>query len=746
MSQPAGPTDRNAAGLGAFAGVFTPSVVTILGIILFLRLGWVVGQGGLWMALGLIGLAHVVSIVTSFSLAAIATNRRVKGGGDYYLISRSLGPEFGCSLGIILFLAQSTSVAFYCLGFGEAVHSLLGDSIPLTTTGIAIAAAVVVFAIAWAGADVATRFQVYILAAIVISLISFVWGATELASAETLADNWAAPEFSPSFWVLFAVFFPAVTGFTQGVSMSGDLAEPSKSLPLGTFAAVTVSLVAYGILAVLFAASAPLAELGADFRAFERTSASAIFFHAGVIAATLSSALASAMGAPRILQALARDEILPALSPFAYGTKEGDNPRRGIALSAVIAFGIFALGELNAIAGLISMFFLISYGLLNFATYVESHGGSPSFRPRFQYFDARVSLAGGVLCLVSMLAIDLTTGLVAIATAGALYRYLLSRNVEVPWSDSRPAFTLRRLKAILQQVERLEPSEWDWQPNIVLYAESPERRKLLLEFAASLSTSSGFTSCLGVVEGESEFETSRVARAELEEKIRAEIAASTADAYPLAMAAPDLHRAIGILLQTWGLGSVRVNTVLLDWYRNFEDGSPYADLSHYGRALRSIGQLDCNLLVTNIDQAGLDQVAKRAPEERRIDVWWWEESSCRLGLLIALMLTHTESWEHATIRVLAPCASDQDQRTIERVQKMLKLSRIDATVEAVPDATAVDLIERSRGADLVIVRIDTESMRPTGPFDTPLDELLPSLPMACLVAAAAPIRLSDPEA
>jgi amino acid transporter len=226
--------------LGTFSGVFTPSILTILGIILFLRLGYVVGNAGLGRALLIIGLANVISILTSFSLSAIATNMKVKGGGDYYLISRTLGVEFGGAIGIVLFLAQSVSIAFYCIGFGEAVAAMLpggGEALPQIIAALAVS---FLFVFAWLGADWATRFQYVVMTILAVALFSFFAGGLAKWENATLVQNWTSPASGPGFWVLFAIFFPAVTGFTQGVSMSGDLKDAGRSLPLGTFFAVPV--------------------------------------------------------------------------------------------------------------------------------------------------------------------------------------------------------------------------------------------------------------------------------------------------------------------------------------------------------------------------------------------------------------------------------------------------------------------------------------------------------------------------
>ena len=316
-------SDRNAAPaggtLGTFAGVFTPSVLTILGIILFLRLGFVVGEAGLGRALIIIALANVISILTSLSLSAIATNLRVKGGGDYYVISRTLGPEFGGALGLVLFLAQSVSIAFYCIGFGEALAAIVPAQWALSPRLAAALAVSALFVLAWLGADWATRFQYVVMVLLIAALASFYTGAFSQWNPHQVVLDWSAPAGAQSFWLVFAIFFPAVTGFTQGVSMSGDLKDPGRSIPRGTFLAVGISIVVYFSVAILLAGVLPEDILRGDNTAMKRVARFGVLVDAGVIAATLSSAMASFLGGPRILQSLAGDRIFTFLNVFAKG-------------------------------------------------------------------------------------------------------------------------------------------------------------------------------------------------------------------------------------------------------------------------------------------------------------------------------------------------------------------------------------------------------------------------------------------
>ncbi|MDJ0680525.1 MAG: Na-K-Cl cotransporter, partial [Xenococcaceae cyanobacterium MO_167.B52] len=245
--------------LGTFGGVYTPSILTILGVIMYLRFGWVVGNVGLVGTFLIVTLSTSITFLTSLSISAIATDRVIKGGGAYYMISRSLGIEVGGAVGIPLFIAQTLSIALYIIGFAESVVQtfpiLDGKILALVTT-------VLVAAVALKSASFAIRAQFFIMAAIALSLVSFIFGHP--ITETTLGMSNDLPAESEDFWVVFAVFFPAVTGIMAGVGMSGDLRTPTRSIPIGTLAAVGTGYVIYMVMPIMLAYRADAATLIAD--------------------------------------------------------------------------------------------------------------------------------------------------------------------------------------------------------------------------------------------------------------------------------------------------------------------------------------------------------------------------------------------------------------------------------------------------------------------------------------------------
>jgi len=390
-----------------FGGVFTPCTLTILGVIMFLRFGYVVGQAGIIYALAIIAVAKLITVLTTLSLSAIATNTEVKGGGAYFLISRSLGVEFGGAIGLVFFLAG------------------------LSTAVIATICNTFVFVCVYIGAGWTIRLQYFILAALVASLISFYAGAVPAFDAGTFTANLSSNfDEGVSVFMMFALFFPAVTGIMAGANMSGDLKDPARAIPSGTLWSIVFTGLIYASLALLMGGARDATAL----KSLDPTAPLVIaeiawsswLISAGVFAATLSSALGSMMGAPRILQAFAKDNQA----------------------------SILLVSDLNAITPLITMFFMITYGLLNLATFYEAITKNPSYRPRFRYSHWITSLAGTVGCVVVMFLINWIWALVAICGMAVLYFYISNKQVETRWGDLQNGLLFERTRKNLYRLEK----------------------------------------------------------------------------------------------------------------------------------------------------------------------------------------------------------------------------------------------------------------------------------------------------
>ncbi len=364
---------------GTFSGVFTPSILTILGVIMYLRLPWVVGSAGLYAGLGIILVSHVISISTGLSISSIATDKKVGAGGPYYIVSRSLGLPIGGTLGVTLFLGLAFSVSLYVIGFSESFLSSF--NIERTPTAIRIcgtATILLITAVTLISTAFAIKTQYVILGLIALSLGSIFLGSP---ASSAPVENLGVHPGAPSMAVLFGIFFPAVTGFTAGVNMSGDLRNPKQSIPRGTMLAIAAGMAVYVGLAVFLAKRVPAQLLVDEPDILVKTAWIPVLVVAGIWGATLSSALGSIMGAPRILQALSSDRITPRW--FARGYGKTNEPRNALVLAFAIAEGGILIAELDAIARIVSMVFLAMYGFLNMSCAIESWA-SPDFRPAFR--------------------------------------------------------------------------------------------------------------------------------------------------------------------------------------------------------------------------------------------------------------------------------------------------------------------------------------------------------------------------
>ena len=309
--------------MGTFAGVFTPTVLTILGVIMYFRLGYVVGNGGLLGAIGVILLAHVITVSTGLSVSSIVTNTRVGAGGAFAIISRALGLEVGGSVGIPLFLAQGISVALYLLGFAEGWQRIFPHHPAVLVTLVAF---VVVFGIAYISAQFAARTQFLIMAIVAASLISIALGSVRLLGGEgfTATPVLWGPFEGENFWSTFAIFFPAVTGIMTGISLSGDLRDARRAIPLGTMSAIGLTMVIYLLLTYWLARVATPEELINNSTIMVDKALFGPAILAGMLGATFSSALGSLVAAPRVMQALAEQNIIPFSGIFSRRNSKGE--------------------------------------------------------------------------------------------------------------------------------------------------------------------------------------------------------------------------------------------------------------------------------------------------------------------------------------------------------------------------------------------------------------------------------------
>nr|QGP72204.1 Na+/K+/2Cl- cotransporter [Penaeus monodon] len=616
---------------GWIEGVLMRCLLNIWGVMLFLRVSWMVGQAGLVYSILIVVMANVVTLVTTLSMSAVATNGRIKGGGVYYMISRSLGPEFGGSIGLMFTLANSIAAATYIIGFCDSLKDLLKyyfnnaqvlDGGLNDTRIVGTITLVAVLALAIVGMDWVTRVQMALLFLLIGSQIDFVIGffmgplddlersqgfvgmTSQVFSQNVAADFRKFDGEQYGFFGVFGVFFPAVTGIVAGANLSGDLKDPGSAIPKGTLLAIGITFVTYIVYPFMLAGSVTrdasgnvtlfqdnlnttdlldnpvftnvscskngegdVCEFGLEnsFQVMELVSAWGPLIYAGCFAATLSSAIASLVGAPRVLQALAKDKLYPGIYSFSRGYGANNDPVRGYILVFVISFICIMIGDLNLVSTLLSNFFLAAYSLINFSCFHASLIKSPGWRPSFKYYNSWVSLVGGILCLMVMFLIDVVTAFITFIVIIALYLFVAYRKPDVNWGSSTQAQTyVSALKSTLDLIT-VEEHVKNYRPQLLVLSGAPGTRPPLLDFAHTITKNISLLSCGHVIQGP---QTQRV-RNSLTRRAYNWLTRHKIRSFYSIVEANNLEEGSRNLFQLVGLGKLRPNIVLLGYKSNW---------------------------------------------------------------------------------------------------------------------------------------------------------------------------------
>ena len=726
--------DQRHSGFGTFGGVFTPCTLTILGVIMFLRFGYVVGQAGLWSAILIVICAKVITTLTTLSLSAIATNTRVEGGGAYFLISRSLGVEFGGAIGSVFFLAQAISVAMYVIGFSEALWATWTPSW-ITLIGIATITNMAVFACVYIGAGWTIKVQYFILGTLGLALISFYTGGIFAFDQSQLQENFTS-NYNPTedFFTMFALFFPAVTGIMAGANMSGDLKQPSRSIPIGTLWSVVVTGLIYLSMAVILAGSRSSQDLSTNNLIIGTIAVWPILITTGVFAATLSSALGSMMGAPRILQALARDNVFPSLTFFGTGSGANLEPRRAVVLTFLIAQLCIVSADLNTIAPLITMFFMITYGLLNLATFFEAVTKNPSYRPRFRYCHWSVSLLGAIGCLVVMCLIDFTWACVSIFVMYLLHAWIARREVEARWGDLHSGVLFERARKNLLKLEDTLFHPKNWRPIILALSGRGWNRPHLAIYGHWLTSGHGILILGQVIQGEVDQQLKR--RSAQERLLYEFIKSQELQAFPAVVVAPTLSEGIDAMVQCQGLGFLHPNTVLLGWPKDADRALAFT------ATMRTVTGLDRSIIAIRTSE---EVVNHHLPAPGTIDVWWRGLKNGELMLLLAFLLTKNTEWRGRTIRLLRVIENEAGHTDVLiHLNELIESSRIAARPQVIiTDDLTHSIQQHSRHAAVVILGFELPEVGQEASFFERMEELSGPLPRVVFVNSAGKVSLES---
>ena len=656
--------DTSGYGFGTFQGVFTPSILTIIGVVMYLRFGWMLGNVGLATSLIIVTIGSAITLLTGLSISALATNMRMKGGGAYFMLSRSFGAEAGAAMGIPLALAQAIGVSFYVAGFSEA---LVNSSLPFVGSWdpryVGFATLTVLAAVSTVSADLALKSQYLIMGAIVFSLVSFFLGS----APDSLAP--VAPEAVPptlGFWPVFAVFFPAVTGILSGVGMSGDLKNPARSIPLGTIAAVLTGYAIYMAIPVFLSGYvSDSAVLKTDTMIFAKCAKWAFPILLGVWAATLSSAVGSFLCAPRVFQALARDRIMPRI--FARGWGATDDPRFGSFCCFAIAAACLWFGDINAIAPVLTMFNLSTYALLNLSAALESAMGNPSWRPTFRV-KASFSFLGFVMCLVAMFMISPGWTFVALGCEILIFWIVKRRALNARWGDIRTGLWVALARWAMFKLDGMKNDLRNWRPDVLAFTELPQKSPDVIDLARAISGGRGMVTLASVVP-KAAGALDRIE--ELSGILRSTAAKRRLLAFPRVCASDDPFGTMQTLVDAYGFGPFVPDTVLV--------GVPMKE-----PRLRSISALASFIAerrrsaVFVRERQGGEQAGENAA---RIDVWWRGQNQ-NGPFMLALACLMVQSTERKTrIRLCRISEKGVPAAESEKIlREFLMASRVEADV------------------------------------------------------------------
>ncbi|KAM3936732.1 solute carrier family 12 member 3-like [Leptodactylus fuscus] len=758
-------TNGEPVRFGWIKGVMIRCMLNIWGVILYLRLPWITAQAGIGLTWLIILLSVLVTSITGLSISAISTNGKVKSGGTYFLISRSLGPELGGSIGLIFAFANAVAVAMHTVGFAETVRDLLIEYnavIVDPVNDIRIIGVITVTAlllISLAGMEWEAKAQVVFFFVIMVSFASYAVGTVLPPSEEkqskgffsyqgsifleNIVPNWRGE--TGSFFGMFSIFFPSATGILAGANISGDLKDPAVAIPKGTLMAIFWTTLSYLALSatigscVLRDASGivndtiPLNEtecegLGCQFgwdfsecqqnetcyyglanhyQAMSMVSAFSPLITAGIFAATLSSALACLVSAPKVFQCLCKDNLYPIIGFFGKGYGKNNEPIRGYLLAFIIAIAFILIAELNTIAPIISNFFLCSYALINFSCFHASITNSPGWRPSFRFYNKWTSLFGALVSVVIMFLLTWWAAIIAVAIVIILLGYVTYKKPDVNWGSSVQAGAYNMALTYSVSLTGVQEHVKNFRPQCLVLTGPPNYRPALVDFASSITKNTSLMICGNVViDSDKVPETEGHLRWLNTRKVRS---------FYSVIQERTLQAGAKSLMQVSGLGRLKPNTVVLGYKNNWQQ-VPGQCLEEYVEIindsfdhqfgvciLRIKDSLDVsqkmqgqyNLAFQDSDDEVISDKEKEnesptiMPEimnqthtefqsrqgKKSIHIYWLYDDG-GLTLLIPYLLTRRKRWSHCKVRVYIKGTQENAEEERKEMRSLLEKFRL----------------------------------------------------------------------
>lgn len=691
--------------------VFMTAVSTILGAILFLRFGYAVGHVGLYGALGIIVLGHLVTIPTALAVAEIATNHKVEGGGAYFMISRSFGLNIGATVGITLFLSQAISIAFYVIAFVEALVPLfdwlqtmfyIPDILMDKRVIGVVMMSLLTFLMLSKGANIGVKALYAVVFVLAISLIMFFLGESNSPNGDDFFRKVRNPD---DFFMVFTIIFPAFTGIAAGLGLSGDLKDPKKSIPRGTLWATVVGFLVYVAVAFKLFYSAPTWELAYDQMVMSKIAIWGPIIPIGLGCAAISSALGSIMIAPRTLQALGVDKIFPGkLSGlFAKGRKKDGEPFNALILTCAIGFFFIIVGDINTVASIIAMFFMVTYGIICLVSFLEQFAADPSYRPTFK---SRwyLSLPGAILCFWLMFKMDFAYALVS--TIIMILIYLWVTNINKGKKGLQKLFKgvlfqfSRQVQIFLQKRDTdTDIESEDWRPFIICVSKDSFKRQSSFNLLRWLSHKYGFGTYIHFIDGFLSKETYEESQ-KVMKRLLAQNEGLKSKVYMDTIISPSYTSAIAQVIQLSGVSGKGNNMILFE-FTNEERNSLNDAIQNY--------QL---LRATEFDVCILRSTIKGFGYKKNIHIWIRPKDFENANLMILLsyiMLGHPE-WKKGVINIFSTYPPTEKIETEKKLTELIKEGRLPISpnnIQLIPQLKEekIDIIinKKSADADLTIV-------------------------------------------
>lgn len=713
--------DKLKKGFGT-APVFFTAIATILGAILFLRFGYAVGTLGFWGVILIIVIGHSVTIPTALALSEIATNQKVEGGGEYFIISRSFGLNIGATIGIALYFSQAISVAFYVIAFTEAFSPLFdwfsekfGFGLPRQVISLPAMAGLSIL-ILKKGADIGVKALYFVVGILLVSLVLFFVGKTDFSNTQNI--NFLSDSFRnmDSFFIVFAIIFPAFTGMTAGVGLSGDLRKPSRSIPVGSILATFAGLIIYIFISWKFSISASPEDLMSDQLIMSKIAiGGAIIIPLGLAASTISSALGSIMVAPRTLQALGKDESFPAgrINKFiSIEKKNSKEPFNATFVTVIIATCFVALGDVNAVAKVISMFFMITYGSLNLISFLYHYGADPSYRPSFRTKKI-ISLIGFLLSIYLMFKMSFIYAIASIFVMIIIYLIISRTHKDRQGLESifqGVVFQISRKIHVFAQRSKKAASANRWRPSAICVSSDSFERANAFELLNWISHDYGFGTYVHLIKGYYS-QKSHIDSEKILDELLTNTKKKKNNVYLDTLISPSYTSAIAQIIQLPSISGLDNNMVIFE----FKKDDPV-----------NLDQIIDNYSLVrsgNFDVCVLGSSGQELNNKNGIHIWIksTDIENANLMILMGYIILGHPDWKKGRIKVFYLSGKEEIDKNRDNLIDLINEGRIPIskkdieTVSVFPGANIKEIIsKKSEEAGLTLLGFRSESVKHNG--------------------------------